>query len=562
MALDGNFTHALVDELQFLVSGKINKIHQMDQTTLLFKMRAAGKNHQLLISSHPMFSRFHITGEKYEFPFEPPMFTRVLRKHIEGGIITSVEHQGNDRIVHIHIRAINDIGDDIERILILEIMGRHSNIILTDQTYKIIESIKHLTPNNNARTIMPGFSYEKPPTGKKLNPRTSEINELPKFIDWNKGKVNKQILNQIEGFSPLFVKEVESKVTYFNKDNIVDAIKDALDDSQKVEPVFYDQDKPVFYFTRLHHLGNPTKTYNSLSELMDDFYHQRAQKSMIKQKASDYYQVIEREHDKTLRKIDKLKDDLKEAKEKDKYQKYGELITAYMHTIKPFQDSVKVLDYYTNEEIDIPLDQQRSPSENAQYFYNRYNKLKNREKIAEEQLRIAHIDVEYFNNLLHQMENITTEDEVEEVRQELVEERIIKAQKSKKKKKQKKIQLHEFVTSNGLPVFVGKNNKQNDYLTNRQAQNNHLWFHTKDIPGSHVVIAHNANDIEEADILEAAMLAAYYSKAGQSAGVPVDYTEIKHVKNIPGTKPGFVSYSEQTTVNVTPDSDKVKAMEK
>ncbi|MCK1977233.1 NFACT family protein [Jeotgalicoccus huakuii] len=562
MALDGNFTHALVDELQFLVSGKINKIHQMDQTTLLFKMRAAGKNHQLLISSHPMFSRFHITAEKYEFPFEPPMFTRVLRKHIEGGIITSVEQQGNDRIVHIHIRAINDIGDDIERILILEIMGRHSNIILTDQTYKIIESIKHLTPNNNARTIMPGFSYEKPPTGKKLNPRTSEIDELPKFIDWNKGKVNKQILNHIEGFSPLFIKEVESKVTYFNKENIVDAIKDTLDESQKVEPVFYNLDKPAFYFTRLHHLGNPTKTYDNLSELMDEFYHQRAKKSMIKQKASDYYQVIEREHDKTLRKIDKLKDDLKEAKEKDKYQKYGELITAYMHTIKPFQENVKVLDYYTNEEIDIPLDQQRSPSENAQYYYNRYNKLKNREKIAEEQLKIAHMDVEYFNNLLHQMENISTEDEVEEIRQELVEEKIIKAQKSKKKKKQKKIQLHEFVTSNGLPVFVGKNNKQNDYLTNRQAQNNHLWFHTKDIPGSHVVIAHNANDIEEADILEAAMLAAYYSKAGQSAGVPVDYTEVKHVKNIPGTKPGFVSYSEQTTVNVTPDSDKIKAMEK
>ncbi|WP_026858449.1 Rqc2 family fibronectin-binding protein [Jeotgalicoccus psychrophilus] len=563
MAFDGNFTHALVDELQFLVRGKINKIQQMDNSSLLLKMRAGGKNHQLLISSHPMYARFHLTEHKYEFPFDPPMFSRILRKHIEGGFITEIKQLGNDRQVHIHIRAINDIGDDIERILILEIMGRHSNIILTDKEYKIIDGIKHLTPNNNVRTIMPGFTYEGPPTDKKLNPRTEALEELPKFIDFNSGRLKKQILMNIEGFSPVFIDEVESRVKYFNIDNIVPAIKETLKDSDNIQAVYYDLKKPVFYFTPLTHLGEPDKVYGNLSQLLDDYYHRRYQISAIRQKSSDYLQVIEREHDKTVRKITNLKADLKEAAEKDKYQKYGELITAYMHNIGNYQESAVVMDYYTNENIEIPLDKQLSPAGNAQRYYNMYNKLKNREKIAQEQLRLAHMDVEYFSNLLHQMENITTADEVEEVRQELIEQKIIKERnRGKKKKKVNKIQLHEFETSAGLPVFVGKNNKQNDYLTNRKAQNNHLWFHTKDIPGSHVVIAHNAAEITEDDILEAAMLAAFHSKAGQSAGVPVDYTEIKHVKNIPGTKPGFVTYSEQSTVLVDPDAEKVKKMKK
>lgn len=563
MAFDGNFTHALVDEVQFLVRGKINKIQQMDNSSLLLKMRAGGKNHQLLISSHPMYARFHLTEHKYEFPFDPPMFSRILRKHIEGGFITEIKQLGNDRQVHIHIRAINDIGDDIERILILEIMGRHSNIILTDKEYKIIDGIKHLTPNNNVRTIMPGFTYEGPPTDKKLNPRTEALEELPKFIDFNSGRLKKQILMNIEGFSPVFIDEVESRVKYFNIDNIVPAIKETLKDSDNIQAVYYDLKKPVFYFTPLTHLGEPDKVYGNLSQLLDDYYHRRYQISAIRQKSSDYLQVIEREHDKTVRKITNLKADLKEAAEKDKYQKYGELITAYMHNIGNYQESAVVMDYYTNENIEIPLDKQLSPAGNAQRYYNMYNKLKNREKIAQEQLRLAHMDVEYFSNLLHQMENITTADEVEEVRQELIEQKIIKERnRGKKKKKVNKIQLHEFETSAGLPVFVGKNNKQNDYLTNRKAQNNHLWFHTKDIPGSHVVIAHNAAEITEDDILEAAMLAAFHSKAGQSAGVPVDYTEIKHVKNIPGTKPGFVTYSEQSTVLVDPDAEKVKKMKK
>jgi predicted ribosome quality control (RQC) complex YloA/Tae2 family protein len=562
MAFDGNFTHALITEIAPLLRGKINRIQQMDKSSLILKIRSGGKNHQLLISAHPMYARFHLTQRKYDFPFDPPMFLRVARKHLEGGIINDIKQVGNDRKVHIHITSRNEIGDTTERILILEIMGKHSNIIIADENYKIIEGIKHLTPNNNARTIMPGFQYEAPPTERKLNPRTEELDELPKFIDFNKGKVNRQILTAVEGFSPLFINEVQYHAHHFTIDNIVSSIRETMTRAETIKPVLYQGDKDIFYFTELAHLDTVPISYSTLSDLLDDYFHNRYQMSIIRQKANDYLQVIEREHDKVERKIVKLKAEMSESEEKELYQKYGELITAYMHQIKQYDTSAQVFDYYTNEEISIPLEEQLTPSENAQRYYRLYNKLKNREESASVQLKKAEEDLDYYNNLLHQMETITTEDEVEQIREELMEEGIIKFKSNKGKKKKPKIELHQFTTGRGLDILVGKNNKQNDYLTTRKAQNNHLWFHTKDIPGSHVVITHSPGEINDEDIMEAAEIAAYYSKAGHSESVPVDYTEIKHVHKVSGAKPGFVTYTDQKTVYVTPDKKHIETLEK
>lgn len=562
MAFDGNFTHALITEIAPLLRGKINRIQQMDKSSLILKIRSGGKNHQLLISAHPMYARFHLTQRKYDFPFDPPMFLRVARKHLEGGIINDIKQVGNDRKVHIHITSRNEIGDTTERILILEIMGKHSNIIIADENYKIIEGIKHLTPNNNARTIMPGFQYEAPPTERKLNPRTEELDELPKFIDFNKGKVNRQILTAVEGFSPLFINEVQYHAHHFTIDNIVSSIRETMTRAETIKPVLYQGDKDIFYFTELAHLDTVPISYSTLSDLLDDYFHNRYQMSIIRQKANDYLQVIEREHDKVERKIVKLKAEMSESEEKELYQKYGELITAYMHQIKQYDTSAQVFDYYTNEEISIPLEEQLTPSENAQRYYRLYNKLKNREESASVQLKKAEEDLDYYNNLLHQMETITTEDEVEQIREELMEEGIIKFKSNKGKKKKPKIELHQFTTGRGLNILVGKNNKQNDYLTTRKAQNNHLWFHTKDIPGSHVVITHGPGEINDEDIIEAAEIAAYYSKAGHSESVPVDYTEIKHVHKVSGAKPGFVTYTDQKTVYVTPDKKHIETLEK
>ncbi|GAB3069697.1 NFACT family protein [Salinicoccus sesuvii] len=563
MAFDGNFVHALLSELEVLRRGKINRIQQIDETSMIFKVRSAGSNHHLLISAHPMYARFHLTNQKYEFPFEPPMFLRVARKHLEGGIIQEIRQLGNDRRVEVHIQSRNEIGDEIKRILILEIMGRHSNIIITDQDYRILDGIKHLTPNNNRRTIMPGFDYTAPPTDPKVNPRNAELESLPGLIDFNRGKINQQIVANTEGFSPLFVKEVQHNAEYFTIKNIVPTIQETLAQAENINPVLYSRnDKEIFYFTPLAHLGTADQTYDSLSELMDHYYHDRYRKSLIKQKAQDYLQLIEREYDKTSRKMDKLREDLKEAEEKDKYQKYGELLTAYMHQVKPYDAQLEVIDYYTNQPVTIPLDAHLSASDNAQKYYKRYNKLKARESSAGIQLDRAREDMEYLTNLLHQMDSITTEEEVDEIREELIDQGIIKNKRKNTKKKSQKIQLHAYTTSNGLNVLVGKNNKQNDYLTTKKAQNNHLWFHTKDIPGSHVVIASPASEIKEQDILDAAMLAAYHSKAQDSESVPVDYTEIRHVHKVSGAKPGFVTYTDQKTVYITPDRQRITSMER
>ncbi|CAD2076974.1 NFACT family protein [Phocicoccus pinnipedialis] len=563
MALDGNFVHELVDELSSLVGGRVNRVHQIDDMTVTIRIRSNRENHQLLISAHPTYSRFHITNEKYETPFDPPMFLRMLRRDIEGGFLNKIEQVGNDRRVHLHFNNIDEIGDPIERVLILEIMGRHSNIILTDENNKIIYAIKHLTPNNNERTVMPGFAYTAPPTPKKLNPRTEALDELPKHIDYNSGKIGRQILNHVEGFSPLFISELEHRAKYFKPDTIVSTIRDTLS-SMKREPVLYHNTREDFYFSPLTIFEDKEidkTTYKTLSDLLDDFYHNRYVHARVKQQAQDYYHVVAQNITKTKRKLENLAADLEESKSMDLYQKYGELLTAYMHSLNPYSESAKVFDYYTNKEIEIPLKKHLSPSENTQRYYSLYNKMKNRKFEAEKQIKITEDDLEYFENLLHQMESITTSDEVEEIREELVEQGLIKFKKGRSKKKKSNVTLNEFKTSNGLRILVGKNNKQNDYLTNRHAQNNHLWFHVKDMPGSHVVITHAMDEIKDSDISEAAMIAAYFSKGKQSESVPVDYTLIKHVKNIPGTKPGFVTYKNQSTVFVTPDEAAVKKLE-
>lgn len=334
MALDGNFVHALVEELSVLKRGKINKIHQIDDYHLIFRVRANRKNQQLLISAHPTFARFHITEEKYDTPFNPPTFLRVLRKHIDGGFITDIKQIGNDRRVEIHINSRNEMGDETPKILILEIMGRHSNIVLTDEDYKILDGIKHLTPNNNARTIMPGVQYEAPPTASQVNPRV-DLEQLPSRIDFNAGKVEKQIVRHTEGLSPLFVKELKHKLGYLTMNNIVPGIKSLLEKGEDVRPVMYESDaRTIFYYMPLEHLNEVNaQTFDSLSALLDEYYTHQYRKSIVRQMANDYFQLVERLHDKTKRKLEHLKNDLKETESKEEYQKFGELLTAYLSLI-------------------------------------------------------------------------------------------------------------------------------------------------------------------------------------------------------------------------------------
>jgi predicted ribosome quality control (RQC) complex YloA/Tae2 family protein len=562
MAYDGLFTKKIVESLQFLVDGRIHKINQPENDTMLIVIRQNRKNHQLLLSIHPSFTRMHLTNKKYDNPFDPPMFARVFRKHIEGGIVKAVRQIGNDRRVEIDVQSKDEIGDTIYRTIILEIMGKHSNLILVDDNRKIIEGFKHLTPNTNQyRTVMPGFQYEAPPTQNKINPFEISGAEALKYIDFNSGKIARQLLNHFEGFSPLITNEIANRRQFMTTQTLPEAFDEVLEEIQgEPTPVFHknhESGKEDFYFMKLDQFYDDVVLYDSLHDLLDRYYDARGERERVKQRANDLVKFVQQQLHKSQNKLSKLIDELEGTKEKEQQQLFGELITANIYRIKQGDESLTALNYYNGEEVTIPLNPTKSPAVNAQNYYKKYNKLKTREHELQHQIQLTKENIDYFESIEQQLTHISV-DEIDDIRDELADQGFMKQRKQSKKKKKQTMQIQAYTSTDGDTILVGKNNKQNDYLTNKQAKKHHLWFHTKDIPGSHVVIL--SDEPSEETIKEAAMLSAYFSKAGSSAQVPVDYTEIKHVHKPSGAKPGFVTYDNQKTLYATPDYDYIQQL--
>ncbi|MEB6169681.1 NFACT family protein [Staphylococcus pseudoxylosus] len=562
MAYDGLFTRKIVESLQFLVDGRIHKINQPENDTMLVVIRQNRKNHQLLLSIHPSFTRMHLTNKKYDNPFDPPMFARVFRKHIEGGIVKAVRQIGNDRRVEIDVQSKDEIGDTIYRTIILEIMGKHSNLILVDDNRKIIEGFKHLTPNTNQyRTVMPGFQYEAPPTQNKINPFEISGAEALKYIDFNSGKIARQLLNHFEGFSPLITNEIANRRQFMTTQTLPEAFDEVLEEIQgEPTPVFHknhESGKEDFYFMKLDQFYDDIVLYDSLHDLLDRYYDARGERERVKQRANDLVKFVQQQLHKSQNKLSKLIDEREGTKEKEQQQLFGELITANIYRIKQGDESLTALNYYNGEEVTIPLNPTKSPAVNAQNYYKKYNKLKTREHELQHQIQLTKENIAYFESIEQQLTHISV-DEIDDIRDELADQGFMKQRKQSKKKKKQTMQIQAYTSTDGDTILVGKNNKQNDYLTNKQAKKHHLWFHTKDIPGSHVVIL--SNEPSEETIKEAAMLSAYFSKAGSSAQVPVDYTEIKHVHKPSGAKPGFVTYDNQKTLYATPDYDHIQQL--
>ncbi|MBE6179337.1 MAG: fibronectin-binding domain-containing protein, partial [Staphylococcus xylosus] len=560
MAYDGLFTKKIVESLQFLVDGRIHKINQPENDTMLIVIRQNRKNHQLLLSIHPSFTRMHLTNKKYDNPFDPPMFARVFRKHIEGGIVKAVRQIGNDRRVEIDVQSKDEIGDTIYRTIILEIMGKHSNLILVDDNRKIIEGFKHLTPNTNQyRTVMPGFQYEAPPTQNKINPFEISGVEALKYIDFNSGKIARQLLNHFEGFSPLITNEIANRRQFMTTQTLPEAFDEVLEEIQgEPTPVFHknhESGKEDFYFMKLDQFYDDIVLYDSLHDLLDRYYDARGERERVKQRANDLVKFVQQQLHKSQNKLSKLIDEREGTKEKEQQQLFGELITANIYRIEQGDESLTALNYYNGEEVTIPLNPTKSPAVNAQNYYKKYNKLKTREHELQHQIQLTKENIDYFESIEQQLAHISV-DEIDDIRDELADQGFMKQRKQSKKKKKQTMQIQAYTSTDGDTILVGKNNKQNDYLTNKQAKKHHLWFHTKDIPGSHVVIL--SDEPSEETIKEAAMLSAYFSKAGSSAQVPVDYTEIKHVHKPSGAKPGFVTYDNQKTLYATPDYDHIQ----
>ncbi|MDP7978021.1 Rqc2 family fibronectin-binding protein [Bacillus sp. WLY-B-L8] len=564
MAFDGLFTRAITHEIaNSLQTGRISKIYQPSKYEILLHIRANGKNQKLLLSAHPTYARMHLTTQNYDSPALPPMFCMLLRKHLEGGFIEKIEQIDLERMIQITVRSRNEIGDESLKTLIIEIMGRHSNIILVDsKTNVILDSLKHVSlAVNRHRTVYAGAEYVTPPTQQKINPLQIEAQEeFIRPLDFLSGNMDKQLVGTFTGISPLFAKEVVAKAGMVNEHTLSEAfftLQKPLLQHQYMPSMITANGKEFFYLFPLSHLKGEEKKFSSVSELLDRFFFGKAERDRVKQQAHDLERFMQNEKAKNEKKLIKLQKTLEDAGKADKYQLFGELLTANMYAMKKGDKEIEVINYYDENSgtVKITLDPLRTPSENAQRYFQKYQKAKNSIAIVEEQIEKTNEEIFYFDSLLQQMEAASSKD-IEEIREELAEEGYMRNRKAKNvKKKPTKPILDKYIASDGTEILVGKNNKQNDYLTNKLARRDEIWLHTKDIPGSHVVI----RSLEPSDetLLEAARLAAYFSKAKESSSVPVDYTKIRHVKKPSGAKLGFVTYDNQQTVYVTPDTDTV-----
>jgi len=565
MAFDGLVVRAVVHQLQPFVGGRVHKIQQPNEHDFLFTIRGSGKTSKLLLSSNPTYPRFHLTERSFQNPLEAPMFCMLLRKHCENGVIESIRQVGMERIVHVHIRQRDELGDVSVKRIVLELMGRHSNLILMDpESGTVLEAAKRVTPAiSSHRIVAPGVPYAPPPEQAKRDPLEATADEARALLADAADAFDaaRCLVDAYTGISPLAARAILSEAADPGEAFAAAMARIAR---HEYEPniVTEPNGKTSFSVVPLDPAGGKRETFDDVSVCLERYYGDKAERDLVKQKTSDLAKLLTNERNKNEKKLEKLRETKQEALDADKHRIYGELLNAYMHTFAKGDASVEVENYYDEEQrtVAIPLDPLLTPSENAQRYFRKYQKLRNSLAIVEEQMKEAEAEIVYMDSLLQQLEGATLSD-IEEIREELVEGGYLRSRGTKpgrKARKNDKPQVHAYVSSEGAPIYVGRNNTQNDYITNRLARPTDTWLHTKDIPGSHVVI--RADAFGEATLAEAANLAAYFSKAKQSSLVPVDYTLVRHVKKPSGAKPGFVIYDKQKTLFVTPDEEAVRKL--
>jgi len=547
MSFDGNILRKVTTELnETILTGRINKIYQLSKYDLLFIINAKSSKNQLLISSSPSYSRIHLSKMVYEKPETPPAFCMFLRKHLEGGIIEKVSQVSNDRIIFFDVRKRNELGDMTTKKLIFEVMGRHSNLIIADDDFKILDAIKKVMPfDGKERTIFPGAIYEFP-ISNKINPFDKELRNENLSIPENINE--KSFLDNFIGFSPLIAREI---IFRFNESKT--PIKDIFDIIlEESNPQIIVSRKDYFYFTSLKHLNGTSKEFDTVNDLLDRYYYERDSIDIIKQKSKDIVKFIKNNIAKAKTKIEKLNKDLINTSTRDTYKIKGELIQANLYNITKGDNVLKCINYYDNTEISIDLDNKKTPVQNSEKYFKKYKKLKTSIPYINKQIKEAKNEMRYFEELLHQVENASLKD-IEEIKDELIEKRYLK-QKISNPKRKKKPNFETYYDSEGIEILVGKNNVQNEYITHKLAKHNEVWFHVKEAPGSHVIVRKTL-PLSESNIRTAAQLASYFSKLRGSSSVPVDYVEVRHIKKVPGKINSFVTYKNNKTMYIDPEED-------
>lgn len=553
MSFDGNILRHVTKELQTeLTTGRINKIYQLSQYDLLFLIHNNKFKHQLLISASPNYARIHLTKHQIERPENPPNFCMFLRKHLEGGIIKEINQIGNDRLIIFDIEKRNELGDLQIKKLIIEVTGRHANIIITDSDYKILEAMKHNMPfDGTNRTIFPGAIYQILPS-EQVDPY--QIEQRYKILE-NPDNITKQkLLQSFQGCSPLFVDEVLFR--YQNNTNIKEIFDQVL---HTFKPVIIDGKKEYFYYMDLLHIEGEKKHFDTINDMLDRYYFERDSLDIIRQRSKDILKFVKNSIDKSKYKIEKLTKELKATNKRDNFRIKGELIQANMYNIKKGDTLLKTINYYDNTPIEIALDPKKDAIENMEKYFTKFKKLRKSIPHIEKQIESAKNEQDYFETLLHQIENATLKD-IEEIKEELEDKKYIK--KKQTKKKRKKTPNHDnYIDDDGIEIVVGKNNIQNEYISHKLGRHNEVWFHVKNASGSHVLVRKEF-PLSETTIRTASQLAAYHSKMKHSSSVPVDYLEVRYLKKVPGRIGSYVTYTNNKTIYIDPDHEFVINLKK
>ena len=548
MSFDGFFLHHMVEELRAeLLNGRIQKINQPFDQELVLQIRSNRQSHRLLLSAHPVFGRIQLTETTFENPAQPSTFIMVLRKYLQGAVIESIEQIENDRIVEITVSNKNEIGDNIQATLIIEIMGKHSNILLVDKSnLKILEVIKHIGFSQNSyRTLLPGATYIAPPSTDALNPFTIKDEKLFEILQTQE-LTAKNLQGLFQGIGRDTASELETLLVSDKLSNFRNFFK------QETKPCLTDKSFSCVPFS-----NTIDDYFSSLSQLLDVFYKDKAERDRVKQQASELIRRVENELQKNRQKLKKQEKELLATENAEEFRQKGELLTTFLHQVPNDQDQVVLDNYYTNQPITIALDKALTPNQNAQKYFKRYQKLKEAVKYLTELIEETKSTILYLESV-ETVLNQAGLDEIAEIREELIQTGFIRRRQREKIQKRKKPE--KYLASDGKTIIlVGRNNLQNDELTFKMARKEELWFHAKDIPGSHVVITGNLDPSDEVKT-DAAELAAYYSKGRLSNLVQVDMIQVKKLNKPTGGKPGFVTYTGQKTLRVTPDSEKIESM--
>lgn len=558
MALDGIYLHHLKNEIEaFAVGSRIEKIHQPSKEELVITLRSREGARKLLLSCKADSARLHFTDYAPENPAKPPMLCMLLRKRLTGARITSLTQDGLERIVKINLDATNELGDLVKYSIIVEIMGRYSNIILADENGVIVDALKRVDESKSqVRQIMPNEKYIAPPAQDKLNIFTDDITLIKSKLSASSKKPAKAFQDIVMGVSPIICREYEDGVP-------VDEIKRF---AENPIPIVIFNEKPFdFTFMPINQYGSlmTYKEFETFSKLLDFFFYEKVRMDRIKNRSGELFKTLQNLHERAVRKAVNRAAELEDCKDKEKYRIFGDLIATNQYALQkgaPFYD---LENYYDNNAlVRIPADVTISPAQNAQKYYKEYRKKQVAESKLTDFIREANEEAEYLNAVMDSLSRAETDAEITAIKTELADMGYLKHRSVKNAKNQKTLKPMEFESEEGFRIFVGRNNVMNDKLTLKTAKNYDMWFHVKDTAGSHVVIENNGREFTDKVIREAALLAAYNSTAGSSSNVPVDYTIIKNVKKPAGAKPGMVIYVDYKTEFVTPNLQEIERMKR